>query len=55
MYYDPTDPGVSSLVEFAQRNDDEAGPIPALALGIVGILAYIFWRRYRVRRAASRS
>ena len=50
VYYDPTDPAVSSLVEFTERSDRNAGPVPALLLGISGIFAFIYFQRRRARR-----
>lgn len=55
VYYDSANPAVSSLTTFAERSDFEARPIPALLIGIVLVLGYIAWRRYRAWRVASRS
>ena len=51
VYYDPRDPAVSSLVEFAERGDQEAGPVPVLLLGVAGVVAFIYFQRRRARRA----
>ncbi len=47
VYYDPLDPGESSLVDFDDRRYQDAGPIPFLLLGIAGILGYIGYKRYQ--------
>ena len=53
VYYDPTNPGVSSLVEFAQLSEDARAPIPMAMLGIGGVLGFICYRRLRAGRIMS--
>lgn len=53
VFYDPRNPEVSSLIDFAERSADDAGPIPLLVLGIVGFVAFIFCRRRRNVQALS--
>ena len=53
VYYDAREPGESSLIEFAERSEDDAGPIPLALLGIGGVIAYIAWQRYHNARPRS--
>ena len=46
VYYDPREPGESSLVDFGERSWADAGPIPFLLVGIGGVLASIGWPRH---------
>ena len=55
VYYDPREPGASSLVDFGERSAEDAGPIPLLLVGIGGILAYVGWQRYHHTRPRSSS
>ena len=50
VYYDPTEPAVSSLVEFRDLSDEDIRSVPITVFGIIGILAYISYRRYRIAR-----
>jgi hypothetical protein len=53
VYYDPKEPSTSSLIDFADRADDDIGPMPLLFAGIVGFIGFIFYQRRRYARTKS--
>jgi hypothetical protein len=48
VYYDPLDPSINALRDFANLSTDSFGPVPILLLGIGAVAFYIFIRRRQI-------
>jgi hypothetical protein len=55
VHYDPLDPSINALRDFADLSTDSFGPVPMLLLGIGAVAFYIFIRRRRINLKISRS